>query len=340
MPHATTQRNTTKNDRQVRCLRLTQNEQMLLMNNDGCLKCWKFFAGHRSTNCPNDFPAVVNYRALTQADIDRARKSTHPVAAVTTGSANTHDESSLTHPIAAVLGTSHGPTAYAAANPSAVIEGESDSDNEVSPAHFDTGVGEDAADLAPLQNPHLQWHCIIQGMGLTELVTTVSLIDPGSHLVVIDKNFASSLALQRHVLEKPEKVGVAFAPGNNNNHTEIVLKEWVKLYLHDPSLKWRAKLVRTVVAPNLCSPIILGLLFLSHNNIVIDAAHRLAVDNKTGFDLMNVNNKNAGTVPVKLPKEVQVMQRVKTVKPCCVKLRKGQEDENNYVTNIQRRLHR
>jgi hypothetical protein len=164
-------------------------------------------------------------------------------------------------------------------------------------------------DPAPLQNLHLHWSCIIQGTGAGQFITTVSLIDPGSHLVVIDENFASNLSLQRHSLEKPEKVGVAFGPRNNNHHTEIVLKQWVKLYLHDLSLQWHAKPVRAMVAPNLCSPLILGLPFLSHNNIVIDATNRSAVDSKMGFDLMNVNKNNTGASPVKSPKEVWSEQR-------------------------------
>jgi hypothetical protein len=127
VPNTSTQRSSSKNDRQTRCPRLTQNKQTLLMSNEGCLKCCKFFAGHRSTNCPNNFPSVANYRSLTQADVDRTRKSTRPVAALTAAGSNNHDEGSSTHPIAAVMGMSHSPTAYTAANPSAIIEGDSDS---------------------------------------------------------------------------------------------------------------------------------------------------------------------------------------------------------------------
>jgi hypothetical protein len=309
VPNTSTQRSSSKNDGQTRCPRLTQNERTLLMSNEGCLICRKFFAGHRSTNCPNDFPSVANYRSLTQVDVDRTRKSTRLVATVTAAGSNNHDEGLSTHPIAAVMGMSHGPTAYTAANPSAIIEGDSDSDNEVSPHYRSTGPSEDMGDLVPLQNPHLHWSCIIQGTGTGQFIMTVSLIDPGSHLVVIDENFTSSLSLQRHSLEKPEKVGVAFGPGNNNHRTEIILKQWVKLYLHDPSLQWRAKPVRAMVAPNLCSPLILGLPFLSHNHIVIDTANRLAVDSKTGFDLMNVNKNNTKASSRKPPKEVRSEQR-------------------------------
>ena len=42
-----------------------------------------------------------------------------------------------------------------------------------------------------------------------------------------------------------------------------------------------------MIAPTLCAPILLGLPFLSHNQIVIDHTTRTAVDKTTGFDLMN-----------------------------------------------------
>jgi hypothetical protein len=45
--------------------------------------------------------------------------------------------------------------------------------------------------------------------------------------------------------------------------------------------------VRAIVAPGLCAPVILGLPFLSHNNIVIDHAARTAIDKTSNFDLLN-----------------------------------------------------
>jgi hypothetical protein len=45
--------------------KLTQNECTLLFNNEGCLKCCKFFVTHRSADCPNGFPDATSYRTLT-----------------------------------------------------------------------------------------------------------------------------------------------------------------------------------------------------------------------------------------------------------------------------------
>jgi hypothetical protein len=67
----------------------------------------------------------------------------------------------------------------------------------------------------------------------------------------------------------------------------VQLTEWVKLSLYDVSNLWSSKTVRAVIAPSLCAPVILGLPFLSHNNIVIDHAARTAIDKTTGFDLLN-----------------------------------------------------
>ena len=48
--------------------KLTAEERQLLFDNDGCLKCQCVFAGHKSKDCPNDFPkkAVL----VTQALVD------------------------------------------------------------------------------------------------------------------------------------------------------------------------------------------------------------------------------------------------------------------------------
>ena len=52
---------------------------------------------------------------------------------------------------------------------------------------------------------------------------------------------------------------------------------------------WSSKPVRALVAPGLCSNILLGLPFLVHNKIVIDHEAHTAVDKSSGFDLLNEN---------------------------------------------------
>lgn len=67
----------------------------------------------------------------------------------------------------------------------------------------------------------------------------------------------------------------------------VTLTEWVKLSMYDSVGAWTSKTVRAVIAPGLCAPVILGLPFLAHNNIVVDHASRTAIDKLTGFDLLN-----------------------------------------------------
>jgi hypothetical protein len=67
----------------------------------------------------------------------------------------------------------------------------------------------------------------------------------------------------------------------------VKLTEYVKLKLYDPNCWWFLKTVRAIIAPGLCSPVILGLPFLSHNRIVIDHHAQMAIDKTTGFDILN-----------------------------------------------------
>jgi hypothetical protein len=64
------------------CPPLTENERNLLKENDGCNKCRKFFVGHQSKTCPNDYPKAATYATLTQADVDAAKKGKSKAVAV------------------------------------------------------------------------------------------------------------------------------------------------------------------------------------------------------------------------------------------------------------------
>ncbi|KAJ3991084.1 hypothetical protein F5050DRAFT_1538697, partial [Lentinula boryana] len=59
------------------------------------------------------------------------------------------------------------------------------------------------------------------------------------------------------------------------------------LSLEDPHLAWRSRTVRALVVPFLCSPMILGLPFLAHNNLVTDYSARTVIDKSCNFDLLN-----------------------------------------------------
>jgi hypothetical protein len=73
----------------------------------------------------------------------------------------------------------------------------------------------------------------------------------------------------------------------NGKKVEIQFSEHVKLQLHDLDSYWTSKSVHAMIVPGLCAPMILGLPFLAHNNIVVDASARTAVDKKCNFDLLH-----------------------------------------------------
>ena len=67
----------------------------------------------------------------------------------------------------------------------------------------------------------------------------------------------------------------------------IEFDEVVKLQLYDASGHYVSKSVHTVISPSLCVPILLGLPFLKHNNIIIDIKVNTAIDKNNGFNLLN-----------------------------------------------------
>ena len=73
----------------------------------------------------------------------------------------------------------------------------------------------------------------------------------------------------------------------NGQKVEVKFSEYIKLQLHNPSLYWSSKTIRAIIAPGLCSPMILGLPFLAHNNIVVDASERTVIDKNCNFNLLH-----------------------------------------------------
>ena len=73
----------------------------------------------------------------------------------------------------------------------------------------------------------------------------------------------------------------------SENEKSVTLHKFVKLTLYDTSGEYWAKNVCAVVTLNLCCPVLLGLPFLSHNNIVVDHAEWTAIDKSQDFDPLN-----------------------------------------------------
>jgi hypothetical protein len=129
------------------------------------------------------------------------------------------------------------------------------------------------------------WQCAIHGNDDAFPSLHNAMLDNGSHLDLIRDDIVKSLKLHRIPLTKPEKIELALKP--NDPKVEIAFIEEVILELYDPTNGWKAKTVHALVAPNLNSPLILGLLFLTRNKIIIDHAARSAVKRNTCIDLLN-----------------------------------------------------
>jgi hypothetical protein len=268
----------TFNDKLVR---LTDTSRCLLFDNEGCLKCCKVFALHRSMNCPDGFPNAANYKTLTQLFVDHIKmcRNKKPVSAVMQ-STNDNTASLSTAPVAAIMGSSLSAVTYMPSNTFNVLEGdEADSDDTVSPLLTAPTVMNYVAaavplaqhdDIAPISVPHLYWHCVVNGATDSFPLMLNALIDHGSHIVLISNDLVTKLSLKHCILVKPMPVELVMP--NQNSKCTLELSEYVRLQLYDPVGNWTSKTVQALIASLLCAPVILGLPFLSYNNIVIDHA--------------------------------------------------------------------
>ena len=300
--------------------KLTSVERQLLYDNEGRLKCRRVFVPHRSTECPNDFPDAANYKPLTQSFINLIKKRVKkPMAAVASSSNNENAPiSSASAPVAAVMGMLSNPTAYTALNLTNVIEGDSLSDESVSAPNSDEPASSDivvvpsmtrvssvltalSEEMAPLTVPHLYWKCAVSGAINNFPIIFDALMDHGADTVFISDRFATELDLKRRKLLEPMSVEMAM-PGEGKKQI-VHMSQWVKLQLYDPSGTWKSKSIRAVVAPSLCSPVILGLPFLSHNKIVVDHDARTAITKDSGFDLLHPKAPEPKPVPKKKLKQ-------------------------------------
>ena len=219
--------------------KLTDAERMLLFNNEGCLKCCRFLVNHRSANCPNDFPPALNYKTLTAEDVNAARRKTSKT--ITIVADTSRGSGSL--PITAIM----PPT-----NDSAILEGDSadlskDSDDSVS--HHSV----------PFSFPHYRWRCTVDSVNSLDRLEVDALIDNGSHTVLIHDNLTERLGLRRRKLIDPMNVSLVLS--DSDNRVVTTLTDWVKLRLFDRNNLWSSRTVHAVVAPGLCTDIILGLPF-------------------------------------------------------------------------------
>ena len=238
------------------------------------------------------------YHSLVQNDIDCVKRACGRGITMMTMSNNTNIANppsastsfteSAPHPVAAVLGRSRNPIAYITPNASSVIEGHTSSDSDSDGAslsdHITLRVASSLKVGSPLHVPHLYWQCLTSGNTNEFTITFEALIDHGSSTVLISEQYVSLLGLRRRWLREPYSAELVM---DNNGLTDIQFSEYIKLQLHDLSSFWSSKSICTIIAPGLCAPMILGLPFLVHNDIIVDVAARTVVDKKCGFDLLH-----------------------------------------------------
>jgi len=216
---------------------------------------------HRSNNCPTGFPSGTDYKVCTQSDVDCAKCHVARPAIAAVGDTFKMDGSDDVHPVAAVLGSTHNPTAYVANNTSSIIECDAEDDLlssgsiSVSTVPLSDKLSATRSEpeakgqsvLPPFYVLHLFWECKANSTHTEFPVEIRVLIDHGSHSVLIREDLVETLGLRRCRLLKPEKVELTMS--NGGVKVEIKLSEWVKLKLYDPSSFWTGRTIRAIIAP-------------------------------------------------------------------------------------------
>jgi len=283
------------NNRTRRCPPLTQMEREILEDHNGCKRCRKPYV-ERNHQC--DWPDAENYKTLTLQDaLDaRARLDRRPTTS------NRRNAVAATMPFNndfndaynASRGTTQNNPPYIGSRAERAMSAPPTSHirevNAVLPSSsipFALGNGSDTSDenrvsIAPLTVEHLKWEANV--FGSNEFPTRVEcLLDNGAHLVLIRPETVADLALPIRKLCEPISVTLAL----EGDKIVSELYDYVNLQLHSKNNEWTSKTVRALIAPNLCTNILLGLPFLSHNTIVVDHADRTAIDKSSGFDILN-----------------------------------------------------
>ena len=314
-----------------RCPPLTQTEIALLNKHKGCRKCRRFYVSHRGNECPNDFPDGATYVPLSE---DVAYDAMRKCAIASTYSGPPPETSPSTHnavmpPLSQLPSSSSFSSAYngyfappaipystpapsITDHTSAQLEdlptGSSDNSPPVnapvgailpsSSYNFvlsgDSDTSGYSDDVSPISCPHLIWRAQIWN-DVDVQIPFDCLLDDGAHLVLIRPETVTDLGLPIRRLHEP--VSVTFAL-NGNPDSLSVFHDYVSLSLSSLNNAWSSKPVRALIAPGLCSSILLGLPFLVHNKIVIDHDSRTAIVKGCGFDLLNENSSCRVAPPV------------------------------------------
>ncbi len=172
---------------------------------------------------------------------------------------------------------------------------------------------------SPFSVPHLMWNCAVDDFSASSSPCRPvhALLDHGSPVILIREELVMSLNLRCRRLYEPFIMDTATPSASSSSR----LTEWVKFQLHDPYNRWTSSSVRAIIAPSLCADIILGLPFLSHNQIVVDAASRSVVHKPSGFDLLSPLAPVLPTPPPRLTLKESLLATKNNISKLCTELK-------------------
>ncbi|KAF8233412.1 hypothetical protein L208DRAFT_1056146, partial [Tricholoma matsutake] len=123
---------------------------------------------------------------------------------------------------------------------------------------------------------HLKWTCCID-MPLTCALTPINaLIDHGC-----------SLRLNTSVGHSQVPVDLSMAFGGHEYSYKYLCMNQSTIHLVSPDTIWKARIMNTIICPQLHTNLILGLDFLVRNHIMVDAKEWMTVAKYSVYDLLN-----------------------------------------------------
>jgi hypothetical protein len=236
--------------------KLTEEERRLLMEYLGCLKCRKFYAGHRAHQCTTTISGK-GYKTLTVQDAQRAK-------AANTAKTSSSSQINTVASVSEVPANKEDFIAAVFPNLSSGIIGDGsfsdNSDNSFS----------SVSEPPPIKSKHFIWNCSLTGPSVTFPVTKPSLIDNGCHMVLIRPDVVEELGLPIFALKQPENVDVAISFSKSGiTREKHSLVHYVKIRAFSPDSVFQSRVVHAVLCPGLCMPIIFGLPFLEVNDRLV-----------------------------------------------------------------------
>ena len=242
---------------------LTEDEKRILQKHNGCFKCRRLDANHRSSECPNGFPSGVNYKPVVEPSGTAAPSSS--------------SSSSKPRPQVKVAAISDVTNTYAEDATETIVAAS---------CVLDDGAGytdsEEYVLPSELSDKHILWSPIIHAPSRFS-DPLEALIDDGCPTVLIRDDVVSRLGLRRFKIAGCLVLGSAW--GKKQKATE-----WVKLKVSSEGFRWTSCVVRAVIVQDMFVPLILGKRWLHENKIVVDYEHDWCIHKPTGIDIRNLSD--------------------------------------------------